>query len=53
MTERMAQVRADAIALNKEYWLLLEKAKAAKWESEQCWELFKRLKDEQENQASA
>lgn len=53
MTERMKQVRADAIALNKEYWSLLEKAKAANWESDRCWELFNRLKKEQENQASA
>lgn len=53
MTERMKQVRADAIALNKEYWNLIAKANAAKWECDQCWDLFNKLKKEQENQASA
>jgi hypothetical protein len=51
MTERMAQIRADAIALDKEYWSLIEKAKAAKWESDACWKLLFKL--EKENQVSA
>ena len=51
MTERMARIRADAIALDKEYWALIEKAKAAKWEADECWKLFHKLKEE--NQVSA
>jgi hypothetical protein len=44
--EQIAQAKADAIALNKQYWSLTEKANAAKWEGEQCWKLFKKLKKE-------
>ncbi len=48
MTEQMKQVRAAAIALDKEYWSLIEKARAANWECDQCWKLFHKL--EKENQ---